>query len=118
MGKKFVTIDENNIVQEPFDDVNKNVPDGAIEITDVEFKALHNRDNVFSDFEMVGGVLQLLTGADDNRKTRKINNLISNPAFKAFAELMLDEINIVRGEAGLSLKTMTQFKTAMKDKLS
>ena len=53
MGKKFVTLDQNNIVQEVFDEVNKNVPLVAQEITDSEFKALIDTDRTFEDFEFV-----------------------------------------------------------------
>ena len=118
MSQKFVTIDNNNIVQEVFDEANENVPDGAIKITDVELQALRNRDRMFSDFEIIGGVLQLVSGADDNRKTRLIDQLNSPLVIKAFMELMLDEINTLRAKSGLPPRTMTQFKTAMKNKLS
>lgn len=36
----YVTIDANSVVQEAFSDDNSNVPDGALPITDIEFKQL------------------------------------------------------------------------------
>ena len=115
MGQKFVTTDGNDIVQEVFDKDNKNVPAGASQITEAEFLLLHGvEDRVFSDFKMVGGSLEVLPEASDNVKIRKIEGLHKNPAMKAFVELIIDELNILRTQHGLPDRTMAQFKTAMK----
>ena len=117
MDKKFVEIDDNGIVKEVYDEVNEKVPDDAIAITDAEFIAIHERGRSFGDFEILGGVLQLRASADDNRKERVIDNLKNPAAIKALIELLLDEINILRANAGMEPRTIAQFKTAMKGKL-
>ena len=117
MGNKFVTIDQNNIVEEPYDEDNNNVPEGAVSITDVEFEVLRNR-GCPADFEIVDGALQLIAEADDNQKARVIDTMNTGRAMKAFVELMIDELNILRNEHVLADRTMAQFKTAMKAKLS
>ena len=118
MGNKFVTVDGSNLVEEAFDEDNDNVPAGALPITDIEFDFIRaNTGRPFSDFEIVAGSVQLVANIDDVVKTRKINTLVSNPAFRAFAELMIDELNILRTRETLPDRTMAQFKTAMKAKL-
>ena len=116
MGQKHVTIDGNNIVQETYDDDNGNVPVDAVAITDSDFSMFNDPQYTFGDFEMIGGALSLRVDASDNVKERTVNKF-SHEMVKAFAEIMLDEINILRSEAGLNDRTMTQFKNAMKNKL-
>ncbi len=43
--------------------------------------------------------------------------VLSGRVLKAFAALVLDEINILRAEAGLSARTAEQLRTAIKTKL-
>jgi len=116
MGQKYVIVDGNNIVQEVFDEDNNNVPNGALPITDSEMTMFGSR-YTFSDFEVVGGSLQITADADDNVKTRIINGF-DIKMLKAFAEIIMDELNILRDQHGLAPRTMAQLKTAMKNKLS
>jgi len=116
MGKKHVTVD-NNIVQEVYDEDNNNVPKGALPITDVEMSLISQRAVSFSDFEMINGVLNLRAEAADNMKTRVIEGF-DIVMFKAFAEIIMDELNILRANDGLPPRTMAQLKTAMKNKLT
>jgi len=116
MGQKHVTVDNNSIVQEVYDEDNNNVPDGALPITDIEFN-MFNSHYRFSDFEIIGGELQLTANANDNVKIRVIDSF-TPIMFKAFAEIIMDELNILRANDGLNPRTMQQLKTAMKNKLS
>lgn len=54
MGQKFVTVDENDVVKEPYDSDNGNVPVGARSITEIEFKQLAGGFNLFKH---IGGIL-------------------------------------------------------------
>lgn len=117
MGQKHVTIDGENIIQEVYDEDNNNVPSGALPITDVEFAMFNSPYYNFSDFEIVSGSLALIAEADDNVKTRVIDRFDSPAMLKAFAEIIMDELNILRVANGLSERTMAQLKTAMKNKL-
>lgn len=114
---KYVTVN-GNIVQEVFDDDNNNVPDDAVTITDEEFSMFNDPRYGFSDFEIVGGTLSLLTEADNNAKTRAIEKFNSPEILRAFAEIIVDELNTLRANDGLPPRTMAQLKTAMKTKLS
>jgi len=116
MGQKHVTVD-NNIVQEVFDEDNGNVPDGALPITDIEFSMFNDPHYNFGDYGIAGSTLQLATNADDNKKTRIIESFTPE-MFRAFAEIIMDELNILRAANGLPDRTMAQLKTAMKNKLS
>ena len=117
MGKKFVTVDGNNIVQEAFDEDNTNVPNDALPITEQDMALISEPHLTFSDLKMVGGVLQLTDNAADNIKDRIIDS--SSPEMiKAFAEIIMDELNALRSQHGLPDRTMAQLKTAMKNKLS
>ena len=54
----------------------------------------------------------------ERRRPRPIS-LISkkfNKVMKAFALVMLDEINLIRANAGMSQRTKAQLKTAVKNK--
>ena len=117
MGQKYVTVD-GNIVQEAFDEDNNNVPVDAVTITDVEFAMFNNPRYNFGDFEIVNGSLALIAEADDNMKARIIDGFDSPKMLKAFAEIVMDELNILRAGAGLDPRTMAQLKTARKNKLS
>ena len=112
MGAKFVTVDESNIVQEVYDDDNNNVPDGALPITDSEMATLGG-EYIFSDFEMVGGALQLTANADENVKNRKIDTF-SSEMFNTFMEVIVDELNSIRGG---NPTTMADLKASMRAKL-
>jgi len=113
----FVTVNEGNIVQAPYDDINNNVPVGALPITDAEFKQLSLPDNQFDDFRIVGNTLQLRAEAVNNRKDRIVDAFQVAPEMKAFIEYILDELNILRGEQALPPRTMVQLKNSMKTKL-
>jgi len=117
MGQKHVTVDGNNIVQEVFDEDNNNVPVDALPITDSEMYLLSQREVSFADFRMIAGVLTIRPEAADNRKQRTVEGF--NPEMmKAFSEIIMDELNILRAANGLPDRTMAQLKTAMKNKLS
>ena len=115
MGKKHVVIN-NGFVDGVFDEDNNNVPDGSFPITANEFLLIRGKKYSFSDFEMVGGALQVRTEAEDNRKSKVVDGF-SIDMFKAFAELIMDELNTLRAEHSLPPRTMAQLKTAMKNKL-
>jgi len=117
MGKKYITVNASNIIQETFDDDNNNVPDDAIAISDADFSMFNDPHYNFGDYEIAGGTVQLATNADDNKKTRIIESFTPE-MFKSFAEIIMDELNILRAANGLSERTMAQLKTAMKNKLS
>jgi len=112
MGQKHVTIDSNNIVREVYDEDNNNVPDGALPITDSEM-AMFNNDYIFSDFEMVNDKLQLITNAADNVKERKVN-AFSPETFELFMEVIVDELNSIRGG---NPTNVADLKASMKAKL-
>jgi len=111
MGQKYVTVD-NNIVQEVFNEDNNNVPDGALPITDIEMR-MFNGVYVFSDFEMIGGKLQLTANADENVKDRKINTF-SPEIFNLFMEVITEELNSIRSG---NPRTVADIRASMKAKL-
>jgi len=112
MGQKRVTTGSNNIVQEVFDDDNNNVPGDALPITDIEM-GMFNGDYIFSDFEIIDGLLELTANADENVKDRKINTF-SKETFDLFMEVMTDELNSIRGG---NPRTVADIRASMKAKL-
>ena len=117
MGQKHVTVNNINIVQEIYDTDNGNVPNGALPITDAEMVLISQGDVAFSDFMMVAGALTARPEAANNRKQRTIEGF--NPEMmKAFVGLLIDEINILRATQSLPDRTLAQFQTAMKNKLT
>ena len=76
---------------------------------------------------VTGDVITLMSPAqrqavDDqttsDSRDREANTIqLSNSFAKAFAEILLDEINILRGRAGLMPRTLTQFRNALRAKL-
>ena len=116
MGKKFVTVDESNIIQEVFDEDNKNVPDGALSITDIEFSMFNDPIYSFADFRMTNGALLLRPEATDNIKDRIVDSFTPE-MFDTFMEMLTDELNILRTANGLPNKTIAQRKIEMKNKL-
>lgn len=120
MGQIFVSLEsDGKTVAEPYDEENGNVPIDAIPITDIEFDMMKNEEYSFGDFEIVGGVLQLKASANDNLKTRIIENMGDARTLRALVEILIDEINLLRAEVpGMQPRTLAQFKTAMKNKLT
>lgn len=61
---------------------------------------------------------QAIAWYDDKTKTTEANfEQWDKPELIAFAKVMLDEINVLRTQAGLAPRTMAQLKTAIKNKL-
>jgi len=117
MGQKYVLI-ENGVVNGVYDVDNNNVPGSAVAITDAEFSILNSGEYQHSDYTMVGGALQLTSGAEDARKTRVVDGVEGTEFMRVFVSLLIDEINILRAQHSLPARTMAQFKTAMKNKLT
>ncbi len=112
----FVTIGGSNLVREVFDSENNNVPGGATPITDAEFHSLSHDGYVFSDYRIIGGALQLTVGASQRLNDRTINNF-GPQMVGAFLDLFVAEINILRGEHHLPLRTVDELKDEMADSL-
>jgi hypothetical protein len=108
MGTIFVTLDENKTILEPYDSDNNNVPDGAVQITEDEFKDLSNANYVFSDFEIIANKVKLKANALDNRKTRDIEKIQSNSQMKYIIDILLMELNEIRTSVNLPEKSMSQ----------
>lgn len=118
MGQKFVNTDQNGKVLEVFDAINSNVPADSDMITDAEFALLHAPDRLFSDYEVVGGKLQLLATAVTDSKVREIDQHLADQNMKAFIEVIIEELNTLRVAASLAPITLADFKTAMATKLA
>ena len=54
--------------------------------------------------------------ADRDRRTAK-HRIDDERVLRAFAEVVLDEINILRGQHGLTARTLSQLVTAIKGKI-
>jgi len=112
MGQKYVTVDVSNIVQEVFDEDNNNVPNDALPITDIEM-GMFGGDYIFSDFEIIDGLLELTTNADENVKDRKIT-AFTPETFNLFMEVITDELNAIRGG---NPRTVADIRASMRAKL-
>ena len=55
--------------------------------------------------------------ASDAQKDTEAERLQVSGFDRAFAEVVLDEVNILRAEAGLGARTLAQLKTALRSKL-
>ena len=115
MGKKYVKLDNNSVVLDPYDERFGNVPADAVPITDEEFLQLSREPCHY--FEIVAGKLVRRSEATNIEKDRIVKGVDDTDFMKAFVVLLIDEINILRQAAGLPLRTVAQFKTAMKNKL-
>jgi len=86
----FVTVDEDGVVQEPFDDANNNVPDGALPITDAEFKQLSTGFNLFihDGNELVPNV-----AAEEVKLRLQLINIERNKAIEAMITGQKAQVN-------------------------
>ena len=57
-----------------------------------------------------------VANADRDRRTAK-HRIDDERVLRAFAEIVMDEINILRGEHGLAARTLSQLVTAIKGKI-
>lgn len=77
-------------------------------------------------WSIIGDVVSLLAQAERDAidlaeleagKDATANTIDTDPYLKAFALIMLDEINILRANDGLNPRTKAQLKTALRGKL-
>jgi len=82
MGQKFITIDGNNVVLEPYDEDNNNVPAEALPITEDEFRRLSIG---FDMFQYVGGKLI----SNDSTKLIRDKNILIDIAREDIVETLI-----------------------------
>lgn len=116
MGDKYVTLDGDGFVVEPFDSDNGNVPADAVPISQADFELL--RTGPFNLFRHADGVLSRRADADDVIKAGRVENFVDREVLVAFAQVLVEEINTLRAAAGLpGDRTITQVKNAIRAKL-
>lgn len=85
--------------------------------TDYEPDVLNERLNDTGDGLRVVTQLELDEAIDEQKTLESDIELIFDSTMKAFALVVIDEINILRNAAGLNERTIVQLKAAIKNKL-
>jgi len=91
-------------------------PSSELEVPDVTQAAL---DATFANYTANQAAIDAATAAAKltGRKTTEKNRFDTDLIFKAFAELLIDELNTLRAFHGLPGRTFAQLRTAIRKKI-